>query len=116
MAGFPNLFFMVGPNSGPRHGSTTRRIEAQARHVVAQLRLMRRLGARTVEVRREVQRSFSDWIDGRMADTVWQTGGCRSGYQDPRSGRNTGLWPGTVVAFRRRTRRIRAEDHLMRRA
>ncbi|MFE2050851.1 flavin-containing monooxygenase [Streptomyces sp. NPDC059459] len=113
VAGFPNMFLMVGPNTGLGHNSQIAMIEAQARHVVALLRRVRRSGARTVEVRPEVQRSFIDWIDGRMAGTVWQTGGCRSWYQDPRSGRNTVLWPDTVVAFRRRTARIRTEDYLV---
>jgi cation diffusion facilitator CzcD-associated flavoprotein CzcO len=116
VAGFPNMFIMVGPNTGLGHNSQIAMIEAQARHVVALLRRVRRSGARTVEVRPEVQRSFIDWIDGRMVGTVWQTGGCRSWYQDPRSGRNTVLWPDTVVAFRRRAARIRTEDYLVRRS
>jgi hypothetical protein len=46
-----------------------------------------------------------------MAGTVWQTGGCHSWYQDPRSGRNTVLWPDTTIAFWRRTRRARMSDY-----
>jgi cation diffusion facilitator CzcD-associated flavoprotein CzcO len=113
VAGFPNLFLMVGPNTGLGHNSQIVMIEAQARYITALLRRMRRRGADSVEVRPEIQRAFNDWVDGRMAGTVWQSGGCRSWYQDPRSGRNTVLWPDTTIAFRRRTGRIRMADYLL---
>ncbi|MFE7753079.1 flavin-containing monooxygenase [Streptomyces sp. NPDC057428] len=115
VAGFPNMFLMVGPNTGLGHNSQIFMIEAQARYVVALLRRMRRSRADSLEVRPEVQRAFNDWMDGRMAGTVWQSGGCRSWYQDPRSGRNTVLWPGTAMAFSRRTRSIRMTDYLFQR-
>jgi hypothetical protein len=66
-------------------------------------------------VRADVQRAFNDWLQGRMAHTVWQTGGCRSWYQDPRSGRNTVLWPDTAISFWRRLRRVRMSDYLLQR-
>jgi len=116
VAGFPNLFLMVGPNTGLGHNSQIFMIEAQARYIVDTLRRLRRRGADTVEVRPEVQSAFNDWLDGRMVETVWQSGGCRSWYQDPRSGRNTALWPDTTIAFWRRTRRARMSDYLLDRA
>jgi hypothetical protein len=45
-----------------------------------------------------------------MAKTVWQAGGCRSWYQDA-NGRNTTLWPGSVVAYVRRTRTPSLADY-----
>ncbi|MFI7616200.1 flavin-containing monooxygenase [Nonomuraea terrae] len=111
VAGFPNLFVMVGPNTALGHNSQIFMIEAQARYVVACVRRMRRRGS--LEVRAEVQRAFNEWLRGRMAHTVWQTGGCRSWYQDPRSGRITVLWPDTAVAFWRRLRRVRMSDYLL---
>ena len=114
VAGFPNMFLMVGPNTGLGHNSQIFMIEAQARYIVDSLRRLRRRGADSMEVRPEVQESFNDWLDGRMVSTVWQTGGCRSWYQDPRSGRNTILWPDTTISFWRRTRRARLSDFRLR--
>ncbi|MGQ5656084.1 flavin-containing monooxygenase [Streptomyces sp. EKR5.2] len=111
VAGFPNMFLMVGPNTGLGHNSQIFMIEAQARYIVGILRGLRRRAADSVEVRPEVQQAFNDWMNGRMAGTVWQSGGCRSWYQDPRSGRNTVLWPDTSIAFWRRTRRVRLTDY-----
>jgi hypothetical protein len=108
------MFLMVGPNTGLGHNSQVFMIEAQARYIVDTLRRLRRRGADSVEVRPDVQQAFNDWLDGRMVDTVWQSGGCRSWYQDPRSGRNTVLWPDTTIAFWRRTRRARLSDHHLR--
>ena len=111
VAGFPNMFLMVGPNTGLGHNSQVLMIESQARYIVDSLRRLRRRGAECMVVRPEVQDSFNDWLDSRMAGTVWQTGGCHSWYQDPRSGRNTVLWPDTTIAFWRRTRRARMSDY-----
>ncbi|WP_433754493.1 flavin-containing monooxygenase [Nocardia sp. CA-135398] len=111
VAGFPNLFLMVGPNTGLGHNSQVFMIESQARYIIDLLRKIHRRGVRSVAVRPEVQESFNEWLDGRMVGTVWQTGGCRSWYQDPRSGRNTVLWPDTTVSFWRRTRRARLSDY-----
>lgn len=113
VAGFPNLFTMVGPNTALGHNSQVFMIEAQARYIVDLLRRLRRRGARTAEVRPTVQESFNEWLDGRMEGTVWQNGGCRSWYQDPRSGRNTVLWPDTSIAFWRRLRRTRLSDFVL---
>jgi cation diffusion facilitator CzcD-associated flavoprotein CzcO len=113
VAGFPNMFHMVGPNTALGHNSQIFMIEAQARYIVDVVRRLRRRRARSAEVRPDVQSAFNDWIDDRMAGTVWQSGGCRSWYQDPRSGRNTVLWPDTTIAFWRRTRRARMADYLL---
>jgi hypothetical protein len=87
------MFLMVGPNTGLGHNSPVLMIESQARYIVDSLRRLRRRGAECIVVRPEVQDSFNDWLDSRMAGTAWQAGGCHSWYQDPRSGRNTVLWP-----------------------
>ena len=111
VAGFPNLFVMAGPNTGLGHNSQVFMIEAQGRYVLGCLRRLRRRGATVMEVRPEVQHAFNGWLQGRMAATVWQAGGCRSWYQDSVTGRNTVLWPDTTIAFWRRTRRVRLSDY-----
>ncbi|HET6502992.1 MAG TPA: NAD(P)/FAD-dependent oxidoreductase [Amycolatopsis sp.] len=111
VSGFPNLFVLGGPNTGLGHNSQIFMIEAQARYVVACLRRMRRRGLTSIEVRPEAQRRFVAWVHARMAATVWQSGGCRSWYQRPRSALNTVLWPDTAVAFAERTRRVRFTDY-----
>ncbi|MGP4014658.1 flavin-containing monooxygenase [Saccharopolyspora sp. 5N708] len=111
VSGFPNMFVMAGPNTGLGHNSQIFMIEAQARYIVRCLRWMRQR-TDAFEVRPEVQQTFLDWVQDRMMATVWQSGGCHSWYQHPRTGRNTMLWPDTTTAFWRRTRRARKSDFL----
>ncbi|MEV4316721.1 hypothetical protein [Actinocrispum sp. NPDC049592] len=89
-------------------------IEAQARHLVDRIHHVRRTRARSIEVRPETQARFTGWVRDRMAATVWQSGGCRSWYQDPRTGHNTLLWPDTTIVFLRRTRSLRRPDFVLR--
>ena len=102
VAGFPNFFFLTGPNTGLGHSSMVFMIESQIQYVVDCLRKMRQEGLETVEVRPEVQAAFNEEVQARMPDTVWMTGGCSSWYLDP-TGRNTTLWPDFTFRFRQRT-------------
>ena len=103
VAGFPNLFFLVGPNTGLGHSSIVFMIESQVAYVGDALRTMRRRGARTVEVREEAQASYNRELDALTRGTVWVTGGCASYYID-RNGHNSTLWPYFTWPFRKRTR------------
>jgi cation diffusion facilitator CzcD-associated flavoprotein CzcO len=101
---FPNLFLMLGPNTGLGHSSMVFMIEAQIEHVLAALSAMEARAAATIEVE---QRAYDSWnveIDRRMGATVWATG-CPSFYIDA-SGRNAVLWPDWTWRFRRRAGRL----------
>jgi cation diffusion facilitator CzcD-associated flavoprotein CzcO len=113
VSGFPNLFIMVGPNTGLGHNSQVFMIEAQARYITRCIRRLRRRSHGTIEPRAEAESSYNAWLQDRLSHTVWQTGGCRSWYQDARSGQNTVLWPDTAVSFWRKTRRVRFADFLI---
>ena len=109
VAGFPNLFLLYGPNTNLGHSSILLMLESQIAYVRDAVRLVRDGGA--LEVRAEVMRAFNDRLQNKLAGTVF-AGGCRSWYLDAR-GRNTQNWPGTTLDFRRRTRRVRLEDHVL---
>lgn len=100
VAGFPNLFLLVGPNSGLGHTSIVFVIESQLRYVVDALRHMRRHRLAAVEVRPEAQAAFTARVDAASRSTVWTSGGCASYYLDA-EGRNIGLWPGSSWGHRR---------------
>ena len=105
VAGFPNLFFMTGPNTGLGHNSMVFMIESQINYVLDCLRTLERRGAGRVEVRPEVEKRYNEELQEAMVGTVWTAGHCRSWYLDD-TGRNTTLWPGYSFDFRRRTRRF----------
>jgi cation diffusion facilitator CzcD-associated flavoprotein CzcO len=101
MPGFPNLFVLLGPNTGLGHSSMVYMIESQVEYVLGALKHMDANRAETVEVRAEVAERYNADIDERMQGTVWNTG-CASWYLDD-TGRNATLWPDWTFAFRRRT-------------
>jgi hypothetical protein len=111
VSGFPNLFLLLGPNTGLGHNSVVLMIEAQVGYVMSCLALMKRSRRQVLEVRPEAQKQFVTDIHRRLAGTVWQSGGCRSWYQDQRTGENTALWPGSVVAYTHRTRAVSPADY-----
>ncbi len=102
VAGFPNLFLLVGPNTGLGHSSMVFMIESAVAYVVDALRTMRRESYTSVEVTEEAERSWSASIQRRMKRTVWSAGGCASWYLD-KHGNNTALWPRSTFAFRGET-------------
>jgi cation diffusion facilitator CzcD-associated flavoprotein CzcO len=107
VAGFPNLFTLLGPNTGLGHNSVVFMAEAQIRYVLRCLRLL--AGHRRVEVSGPAQQRFNRRLQARMNRTVWTVGGCRSWYLDA-DGVNRALWPGSSAGFWLRTRRLRRRD------
>jgi cation diffusion facilitator CzcD-associated flavoprotein CzcO len=110
VAGFPNLFLLLGPNTGLGHTSVVLMIESQLAQVMAALRHLRRSGAAAIEPTPEAQRRHTAWIDRHMTGTVWTAGGCASWYLDA-TGRNSTLWPGFATGYRLRLRRFRPADY-----
>ncbi len=103
VAGFPNLFFLVGPNTGLGHTSIVFMIESQINYVSEALKAMRRRGATVLDVRPEAQAAYNAELDEMTRGTVWVSGGCSSYYID-RNGHNSTIWPTFTWPFRRRTR------------
>jgi cation diffusion facilitator CzcD-associated flavoprotein CzcO len=112
VTGFPNFFMLLGPNTGLGHNSVVLMIEAQVRYVMSCLRMMRRGGQAVMEVRAASHQKFVERVRRRLATSVWQAGGCRSWYQEQRTGESPVVWPGSVVDYRRRTRSASAGDYL----
>ncbi|WP_305095389.1 NAD(P)/FAD-dependent oxidoreductase [Prescottella sp. R16] len=109
VAGLPNAFFLSGPNTGLGHNSVLVMIEAQIRYVRDAMRLADASGADGVDVRADAQAAFDADLRRRLARGVWSTGGCASWYLDG-SGSNHALWPGSSWGYRRRLRRVEADD------
>jgi cation diffusion facilitator CzcD-associated flavoprotein CzcO len=101
-AGFPNLFMLVGPNTGLGHTSMVYVIESQVQYVIDALAAMRRDGLAAVEPKPEAQDAFNAGLKRQLDGSVWQKGGCSSWYLDEH-GNNTTLWPDYTFRFRKLT-------------
>ncbi|GGP43982.1 flavin-containing monooxygenase [Saccharothrix coeruleofusca] len=115
VSGFPNLFFLLGPNTGLGHNSVVFMIESQIRYVRQCLELMDRHGADELDVRPEVQARFNRELQRKLSRGVWTQGGCKSWYLDAQ-GVNRTVWPGFTWRYWMRTRKVRAADFALVRA
>lgn len=111
VSGFPNFFMVVGPNTGLGHSSMVFMIESQVAYIVDALKSMRAHNVAAIDVRPDVQRRFNDGIQKRLSHAIWSAGGCVSWYLDPKTGKNTTLWPGFTWQFRRATAHFRLADY-----
>ncbi|WP_035775552.1 NAD(P)/FAD-dependent oxidoreductase [Arthrobacter sp. H5] len=103
VAGFPNLFMFLGPNTALGHSSQTVMIEAQITYLLDALKVMDRKSLASVSVRPAVQKAYNTWLDGQLQGTVWNSGGCQSWYLD-KNGRNPSIWPTYTWTFRNKTK------------
>lgn len=107
VTGFPNLFLLLGPNTGLGHNSVVFMIECQLSYLLGALRHLDTTGVAAIEPLPDAQRAYNAALDRAMDGTVWTSGGCRSWYLDP-TGRNSTLWPGYTWSYWLRTRRFDA--------
>jgi cation diffusion facilitator CzcD-associated flavoprotein CzcO len=105
ISGFPNLFFMIGPNTGLGHSSMIYMIESQLPYLAGAVRAMGARGVDAIDPTPAAQRRWNERIQAKMPRTIWLTGHCASWYQDEH-GRVTTLWPWSTLRFRRELRRF----------
>ena len=106
-AGYPNLFFLYGPNTNTGHTSIVYKLEAQAGLVVA---LMEAAGEGTVAVRPEAEAAFNEEVQARLSRLAWSRVE-QSWYKD--RGRVTNNWPGGSREYRERCERVRWGDFVV---
>ena len=112
VAGFPNLLFLVGPNTGLGHNSLVHIMESQVNYVLDYLRLLDAAGPRAyLDVKADAQRRHNEALQAKLGTTVWASG-CRSWYLNAQ-GKNTTLLPDLTVTFRRATKRVKREDYFL---
>lgn len=111
VSGFPNLFLMLGPNTGLGHTSIVLMIEAQIAHIVKALEYMRANRVKALEPRPESQAAYVAMVDRKLRGTVWTSGHCLSWYLD-KTGRASALWPTGIASYRRQARRFRSSAYV----
>ncbi|KUJ09108.1 FAD/NAD(P)-binding domain-containing protein [Mollisia scopiformis] len=105
--GFPNLFFIHGPNTSGASGTLPNSVENQVTHIARLLRKISGEGIKTVVPKKGAADDFVEFCDAFFLKTVlsencssWANGGIPGG-------RIHGLWPGSAahVNFIRRSPR-----------
>ncbi len=110
VSGFPNLAFILGPNTGLGHSSVIQMMEAQANYVMKYIELLEKSGANSfLDLKPDVQENYNDFLDEQFEKTVWASG-CKSWYMNAK-GRNTTLYPRLTSNFHRETRRVDRREY-----
>jgi len=109
VAGFPNFFILMGPNSALGHNSMIYMIESQIAYVRDALRTLDRRSCAALSVKPQVQARYNAEIQAKLQNTVWGSG-CASWYLSP-DGKNRTLWPDFTFRFRARTKRVHLKNY-----
>lgn len=107
VAGFPNMVFLLGPNTGLGHNSVVFMIEQQAKYVVRLLAEADARGNAAFDVTRTAQDRFNAVVQDKLSRGIWSTGGCTSWYLDSH-GKNRTLWPGFTWRYWLATHKVDA--------
>jgi cation diffusion facilitator CzcD-associated flavoprotein CzcO len=104
VSGFPNMAFMLGPNSGLGTNSVVFMIECQINLVVRLMKEMQTHRIKQIEVKKEIESDFNNRVQRALKGTIWLSG-CRSWYINDQ-GRNTTIWPYTTMRYWWETSRV----------
>ncbi|WP_395308036.1 NAD(P)/FAD-dependent oxidoreductase [Mycobacterium sp. AMU20-3851] len=107
--GYPNLFMMTGPNSGPGHNSLLVYSEGQIDYAVNAIGTILRDDLRYLDVRAEVQQRHNAALQRRLRRTTWMSG-CTSWYLTA-DGFNASMYPGFATQYLRQMRDFRFGDY-----
>jgi cation diffusion facilitator CzcD-associated flavoprotein CzcO len=107
--GYPNLFFLTGPNSGAGHNSLLVYVEGQLDYAVRGITTILRDNLRYLDVRDDAQRRYNKRIQRRLPKTTWMSG-CSSWYLTA-DGFNASMYPGFATQYLRQMRDFRFGDY-----
>ncbi len=96
---FPNLFCMLGPNSGPAHGgSVIFQSECQSRYISSCLVEMIERGIAAIDVRQDVHDEYVHKVDAEHEAMIWTHPGMTTYYRN-KSGRVFSAMPWRFVDY-----------------
>jgi 4-hydroxyacetophenone monooxygenase len=104
MTGFPNLFFLLGPNTFAGHGgSGILTIELEMRYVMEMLKRMIVDGIASVDCTQEAHDAYVEELDTALSSTIWANPAMTTYYRN-KHGRIVVPMPWTNVDYWHRTR------------
>jgi cation diffusion facilitator CzcD-associated flavoprotein CzcO len=111
VANFPNLFLLLGPNSGQGHTSAILFIEAQVNYTLQCIQAIIKQKKRFLAVKPDAMRRYNEDLQDILRTSVWAAG-CTSWYKTE-SGKIIGIYPGFSFEYRHQLKRPRFEDYII---
>ena len=110
--GFPNLFFLYGPNTNPGGGSYIFIAECQTRYLVDLLVQARQEDVGSLECRADVHDDFNRRVDEAHEGLVWSHPGMDTYFRNA-AGRVVTNWPWRIVDYWHATRAADLDDFVV---
>ena len=114
VAGYPNFFMLMGPNTGLGHNSVLLMIETQVKYILQCLQWLEPRHGRpqmeAIEVREDVQKIYNERLQKQFDKSVWRSDEsvyqlpCKSWYKT-KDDTVYALWPSFVSSYRWMMRR-----------
>ncbi|KAM0554931.1 hypothetical protein ACHAPJ_006667 [Fusarium lateritium] len=116
VTGFPNFFILYGPNAATGQHSVIFHSECQINYTCRLLRPVLKGGdlAASIMVKPEAQRRDLAWVHDKLKNLVFNTG-CQSWWMDPKTKKNTFIYPDPMFLYWVRTIFPRWSDFEVRR-
>ncbi|KIW68532.1 hypothetical protein PV04_04471 [Phialophora macrospora] len=102
VSGFPNFFILYGPNAATGQHSVIFHSECQINYSCRLLRPVLLQNADTINVKTAAQRRDLAWVHGKLGGLVFSSG-CQSWWMDPKTKKNTFLYPDPMFKYWLRT-------------
>jgi cation diffusion facilitator CzcD-associated flavoprotein CzcO len=110
VAGFPNFFLLLGPNTGSGHTSTLIFIEAQVQYVIGCIRELMKRRQTLMTIAPDAMRRQNGELQASLTKSVWATG-CTSWYKTS-EGNVAVIYPGFSFQYVQALRHPKFEDYL----
>ena len=108
--GFPNLMFILGPNTGLGHNTVVDIMESQINYIMDYYeKLLKKSPKAYLHIKPEVQKTYNEKIQSMFKNTAWASG-CASWYLNS-EGKNTSIYPRLNTEFRKQTLRVDLEEY-----
>ncbi|MBX7243214.1 MAG: NAD(P)/FAD-dependent oxidoreductase [Bacteroidia bacterium] len=110
LSGFPNLAFILGPNTGLGHSSVLLMMDYQMNYIIKYMKLLTGMEKNSyLNLNLQTQEAYQDKIQQQFGTTVWASG-CKSWYLNSK-GKNTTLYPRLTYDFYTQTRHFSQENY-----
>ncbi|XP_023329259.1 uncharacterized protein LOC111701982 [Eurytemora carolleeae] len=107
----PNCFWLLGPGTGLGHNSIIYMIECEANYTIDAIRKMLAKGAKSMVVKKHVQRNYWDWVQDNMKGKVFADNSACTGWYRNSRGVNWTLWPQDLVSYWWKTKSCDLQDY-----
>jgi len=108
---YPNLFILLGPNTGLGHNSVVWMIECQVNYAVECLQEMIRTNTSAIEVKQEALDRYYEKLYNDLDKSIWDRSNCTSWYQT-KAGKIFAIWPRSLIKYWTSTLSPNFDDYL----